>query len=262
MGYLRKSSAVVSALVLMAAATVSSAATVNFSMSSTVNDGAAGGPPASDFSSSSPKPGIGIDTGVEAIAGGSNATSTLDADFESGTISFGSNVVAGGQSRRPSNGLFFSSNVGTTASWGVRETFAVTGDGTVSFAALLEGMLQRSTLAVQGERNSASNVGLRLSVTSKNRRGGNVGSSVDAFDTALNNETELTFLNINDLLTSQVDVEDRGTVSLLLTGTFGASAFTQTGTAASGAADFFNTATLSFSTSDGVSLAASDPSFL
>ena len=123
-------------------------------------------------------------------------------------------------------------------------------------------MLQRSTLAVQGERNSASNVGLRLSVTSKNRRGGNVGSSVDSFDTALNNETELTFLNINDLLTSQVDVEDRGTVSLLLTGTFGASAFTQTGTAASGAADFFNTATLSFSTSDGVSLAASDPSFL
>lgn len=194
----------------------------------------------------------------------SAASASAVVNLAAGTVKFDARASTG--SRR-----FGESREGSISSLDVRleERFQVTGSGTVSFTAAIDGTLAATFV-------DPGNVGVRAGTSASllARIVDPLGLSIDrtvGFDNFASSIDSVAFSNANrgdsrsriidDAVAVSFDVADGDFIDLLFSIEAGASTKSGPFVTAS-TADFLNTATLSFATSSGVSITPSNSAFL
>lgn len=202
---------------------------------------------------------------VNTAASQSAAAASVDVDLQAGTVKFDASATTG--TRNTSD-----RREGSAASLDIdiTERFEVTGSGSVTFTAAIDGIL--ATTSLSPTSIGLAQAGADLLATIVDPTGFSVDRAVafqrishqiltDAFTGG--DLGDRRFLDIDERLSVTFDVVDGEFFDLLFSLDARTSTGSGNGTFATGSsADFLNTAKLSFSTSAGVSIAASNSLFL
>ena len=180
--------------------------------------------------------------------GGQRGEAELNYDAAAGSLKFGAKV------EQVATESFRATNVSASTDFDLSEQFTVSGNGTVDFSVAYDGYI---------DAQQAINGSFSLSVFAYTLFEG-TGQPKDVLDYAFESFGSQSFgvdyKVFDDVLNISFAVTDGLVFELLLSGD--ASVITGGREAALAEANFLNTVTLGFTTSDGVTLAASDPTFL
>ena len=209
--------------------------------------------------------GLSYQGGVNTDASQSAASASVNIDLQAGTVKFDASATTGTRNTSDRReGSIASLDIDIT------ERFKVTGSGSVTFTAAIDGILATTLLSPSGI--GLAQAGADLLATIVDPTGFSVDRAVAfqrtshqiGFDAFTGGDLgDRRFLDIDEILSVTFDVVDGEFFDLLFSLDAGTSTGSGSGTFATGSsADFLNTATLSFSTSAGVSIAASDSLFL
>lgn len=252
---LRKTALLAGTVLILSAASLQ-AATINYNLSTRASDQTAQAPDDTNLNVQQPTSGIAFNEAEASQVAESSGSADVTANFGTGVVRFGAEAQGGGQDINP----FRRSGQGSgRVSWGVTETFSVSGDGTATFSSFVDGTLTRAIDTQFGNANGT--VSVSLSLTQRDRRGRRIDAAFSSLSYNLD-AMDVNSFSVAELLEGVLDVSNGDSILLNFQGSTNASAFSQDVGPVGASSNFRSTATLGFTTTGGVTLTASDPSFL